>query len=404
VLMVGLTGGIGAGKSTVAGRLARAGAVVVDADALAREVLAPATPGLAAVLARFGDRFRTVDGSLDRTGLGRLVFADPDARAALNAIVHPLVRARFAAVVAATAATAAGSVLVHDVPLLVELGMGPQYHLVVVVGAPAEERVRRLVTERAMAAADARARLAAQASDQQRRAAADVWLDNTRATPELLTAVDRLWRDRLAPYAANLATGRRTRRPDVPVLVSHDPAWAGQTDRLGARIAWLCREHPRAGELSVAHIGSTAIPGVRAKAVLDLQLAVPSLAVADELEPALSSGGFVRIVGVGQDNPKPVDPDPAHWHKRFYGGCDPGQLVHLHVRATGSAGWRYALLMRDWLRADPAAAADYQAHKLYLAAVNASTDDYAAAKEPWFDKALPLAHSWAVRTGWTPSW
>lgn len=331
MLLVGLTGGIAAGKSTVAARLAGRGAVVVDADALARAAVEPGTSGLAAVLDRFGAGVRAADGTLDRAALGRVVFADAAARDDLNGIVHPLVRARFAATVAAVPA---GSVVVHDVPLLVELAMGPQYHLVVVVGADAGERVRRLIAERGMTDADARARIAAQATDTDRHAAADVWLDNTGVTPELLRAVDALMADRLVPYAANLAAHRRPQRPDVPVLVAHDAVRAGTADRLGARISWLCRDHPRAGDLWVAHLGSTSIPGIRAQAVIDLQLAVPSLTVADELEPALSGGGFVRMAD-DDAGPKPVDPDPAHRRTRLYGGCDPGQLVQLHVRTTG---------------------------------------------------------------------
>lgn len=398
VLVVGLTGGTGAGKSTVAARLAGLGARVVDADALAREVVQVGTAGLAAVVAAFGPGVLGGDGALDRPALGRVVFTDPAALARLNGIVHPLVRARF---VQEVAATPAGTVLVHDVPLLVELGMGPQYHLVVVVHADADERVRRLVVERGWDPDDAHARLAAQAGDDARRAAADVWLDNTRATDDLFARVDELWRQRLVPYAANTAAHRRTRRPDTPTLVAPDPAWPGQAARLGERIRWLCREHPAAPTLAVEHIGSTAVPGLRAKAVIDLQLAAPSLDVADELGPALAGGGFVRVVGVDRDHPKPVDPDSANWSKRFYGGTDPGVIVHLHVRVTGSAGWRYALVFRDWLRADRPAREAYETEKLRLAGIGPTTEDYAEAKEPWFDDALTRAETWAVRTGWT---
>lgn len=399
VLLVGLTGGIAAGKSTVAARLHDLGARVVDADALARQVVEPGTAGLAAVVDAFGPAVVRADGFLDRPALGRVVFADPVARERLNGIVHPLVRGRFAA---AVAATPVGSVLVHDVPLLVELGMGPQYNLVVVVHADAAERVRRLVAERGMTEDDAGARLASQADDAAREAAADVWLDNTRAAPDVLAEVDRLWADRLVPYAANLAAHRRAARLGTVTLAPYDPAWAVQAARQGARIRWLCRGHPRAGELAVEHIGSTAVAGLRAKPVIDLQLAVPSLSVADEVEPTLTAGGFVRSIGNDVDSPKPVDPDPAHWRKRFYGGCDPGLVVHLHVRATGSAGWRYAVLFRDWLRGDAGARAAYEARKLRLAAEHPVAADYAVAKESWFDDALARAEDWAGRTGWRP--
>lgn len=399
MLVVGLTGGTGAGKSTVAAHLAGRGARVVDADALAREVVRVGSPGLAAVAAAFGPAVLGADGALDRPALGRVVFTDPAALTRLNGIVHPLVRGLF---VEQVAATPAGTVLVHDVPLLVELGTGPQYHLVVVVHADAGERVRRLVAERGWDPADARARLAAQAGDDARRAAADVWLDNTRATDDLFTRVDELWRDRLVPYAANLAAHRRSRRPNAPTLVPHDPAWAAQGARLGARIGWLCREHPGTDRLAVEHIGSTAVPGLRARAVIDLQLAVPELAVADRLEPALSDGGFVRVAGKDSDSPEALDRDPTHWAKLFYGGTDPGIVVHLHVRETGSAGWRYALLSRDWLRADRPAREAYEAEELRLAATHPTTEAYAQAKEPWFDDALARAEAWAIRSGWAP--
>jgi len=174
VLRVGLTGGIGAGKSTVAARLAEHGAVVIDSDKIAREVVAAGTEGLAKVVAAFGSGLLTADGELDRPALAKIVFDDEQARNTLNGIVHPLVRDRSADLVARAAPDA---IVVHDIPLLVENGLGPAFHLVLVVHAPAEVRVRRLI-ERGMAEGDVRARIASQASDRQHRAAADVWLDN----------------------------------------------------------------------------------------------------------------------------------------------------------------------------------------------------------------------------------
>ena len=194
MLRIGLTGGIGAGKSTVARELERLGAVVIDADALAREVVAPGTEGLAAVVAEFGEGV-VVDGALDRPALGRIVFADPDARARLEAITHPLIGVE-------TARRLAGlpqdSVVVHDVPLIVENGLADNYDLVVVVGADEDVRLERLVRDRGMRPEDARARIRAQATDAQRRAVADVWLDNSGTEEELLAQVRRLWDDRLA--------------------------------------------------------------------------------------------------------------------------------------------------------------------------------------------------------------
>ncbi|HZB67464.1 MAG TPA: dephospho-CoA kinase, partial [Ornithinibacter sp.] len=169
MLRVGLTGGIGSGKSTVSAQLASLGAVVVDADAVAREVVEPGMPAFAAVVERFGPEVLRPDGALDRPALGRLVFADPAALRDLEAITHPQIWARTEEIVAGARPDA---VVVHDMPLLVEKGMGAEYHLVLVVGAAEEVRLRRLVDQRGMSEADARARIAAQADDDARRAAA----------------------------------------------------------------------------------------------------------------------------------------------------------------------------------------------------------------------------------------
>ena len=195
MLRIGLTGGIGSGKSTVSRLLAEHGAVIVDADAIAREVVEPGTEGLAAVVEAFGSRVLAADGSLDRPALAALVFADPEARSRLDAIVHPLVRAR-ATEVAATAAPDA--VVVHDVPLLVETGQAGLYDVVVVVEADPETRVARLV-QRGLTAEDARARMAAQATDEQRRAVADVVLANGGTPEQLADHVDRVWAERVRP-------------------------------------------------------------------------------------------------------------------------------------------------------------------------------------------------------------
>jgi dephospho-CoA kinase len=195
VLSIGLTGGIGSGKSTVSALLAARGAVVVDADRIAREVVEPGTPGLAAVVDAFGPEVLGPDGALDRPALAAVVFADPGARARLDAIVHPLVRARAAALAAEAPADA---VVVHDVPLLVETGRWEPYDLVLVVQADPETRVARLV-RRGLTEDDARARMAAQATDEQRRAVADVVLDNSGSPEELEAQVDRFWTERVAP-------------------------------------------------------------------------------------------------------------------------------------------------------------------------------------------------------------
>ena len=194
MLRIGLTGGIGSGKSTVAALLAARGAVVVDADKIAREVVEPGTPGLAAVVEAFGEGV-LAGGSLDRPALAAIVFTDPDARARLDAIVHPLVRERSVELVAGAPADA---VLVNDVPLLVETGQAGTYDLVLVVEADLAIRLTRLV-ERGLSQEDARARIASQATDDQRRAVADVVLDNSGTREQLAEQVARFWAERVEP-------------------------------------------------------------------------------------------------------------------------------------------------------------------------------------------------------------
>lgn len=188
--MVGLTGGIGAGKSAVAERLAALGAVIIDADRLAREVVEPGTPGLAAVVEAFGDGVLTADGALDRAAMASRIFGSDEARATLEGIVHPLVRARTAELVAAAPD---GAVVVNDVPLLVEKQMSRLYETVVIVFASLPTRLDRLVRLRGMTPEEARARIAAQATDEQRRAVADVSIVNDGTPAELDAAVATAW-------------------------------------------------------------------------------------------------------------------------------------------------------------------------------------------------------------------
>ena len=199
---IGLTGGIASGKSVAARRLAELGAVVIDSDLLAREAVAPGSPGLDAVVEAFGPTVLAADGSLDRGALASIVFADPAARARLDAIVHPIVRRLSAERSAAAATVDHGAVVVHDIPLLVETGQSDDFHVVVVVDAPALLRVERLVRLRGMDRAAAEARVAAQASDAERLAVADVVLDGTGSEDELRAQVDALW-ERLAVERAD---------------------------------------------------------------------------------------------------------------------------------------------------------------------------------------------------------
>jgi dephospho-CoA kinase len=190
---MGLTGGIAAGKSVASRRLAELGAVVVDHDLLAREAVAPASVGLAEVVEAFGPQVLAGDGSLDRPALGRLVFDDAEARGRLEEIVHPQVRRLAAEQEAAAGAADPRAVVVHDVPLLVETGQADRFHLLAVVDAPAAQRVERLVTARSLTEEEARSRVAAQADDDERRAAADVVLDGSGSPEELRDQVDALW-------------------------------------------------------------------------------------------------------------------------------------------------------------------------------------------------------------------
>lgn len=193
MLLVGLTGGIGSGKSEVARRLAALGAVLIDADVLARDVVAVGTPGLAEVMAAFGPAVVGADGSLDRDALAARVFGDPEALAQLNAIVHPLVGARTAELVAAAVQADPNAIVVNDVPLLVEAGLASRYGAVVVVAATPETQLRRLVEQRGMSEADARARIAAQAPLEDKLAVADYVVRNDGDLDALDTQVRELW-------------------------------------------------------------------------------------------------------------------------------------------------------------------------------------------------------------------
>ncbi|WP_181034968.1 dephospho-CoA kinase [Arthrobacter sp. B0490] len=233
MLRVGLTGGIAAGKSVVARRLADLGAVVVDADLLAREAVAPGSPGLAEVVSAFGPGVLGTDGALDRPALGALVFADASARERLNGIVHPRVRALAAAIVDGAPEDA---VVVEDIPLLVETGQAARFHLVVVVDAPDEERIGRMVRDRGMDPGDARRRIAAQASRDDRLREADAVLANDRTLDDLLDATDALWHRRIVPFRDNLSAGVPAAEPTGP-LAAGLAGTSGPGRRIRAKLA-----------------------------------------------------------------------------------------------------------------------------------------------------------------------
>jgi dephospho-CoA kinase len=400
MLRIGLTGGMGAGKSTVARILAECGAVIIDSDVIAREVVAPGTVGLAALAEAFGPDILAADGSLDRPALAAKAFGSDAARAQLNSITHPLVGKRTAELIAAAPSDA---ILVQDIPLLVENGLAPLMNLVLVVDVPAETRIHRLVEFRGVSESDARARISAQATDEQRHAVADVLLDNSGAAGEIEPVVRQLWAQRLVPFERNLRTGTAARGKEVRV-VPPNPEWAAQAQRLIARLWVACG--PAASRID--HIGSTSVPELPAEDVIDLQITVADLAAADELRDALGAAGFPVRPDVTGDRPKPTAADPsgtdtALWAKRFHASADPGRVADVHIRAAGSPGQEFALLFRDWLRADAAARAEFvevkregEAKAAGLTGA-AATLAYLDIKEPWFDAAYARTLAWRDR-------
>ncbi|HEX7323404.1 MAG TPA: dephospho-CoA kinase [Mycobacterium sp.] len=376
MLRIGLTGGIGAGKSAVSAAFAEFGAVVVDGDVLAREVVEPGTPGLAALVAAFGPEILLPNGALNRPALAAVAFTDDGKRARLNGIVHPLVAGRRAEIIAGVPDDA---VVVEDIPLLVESQMAPLFPLVVIVHADQDLRVTRLVHQRGMSETDARARIAAQAGEEQRRAVADVWLDNSGTRADLTERCRDVWRHRIRPFADNLHARRAVDTPRQ--VVPADPTWPAQASRILARVRTACGHRA----LRVDHIGPTAVPGVAGRDVIDVQVTVDSLGVADELAENLLSAGYPRIEHITTDEAQPDarssvaeydhSDDPALWHKLIHGSADPGRPTYLHIRVNGWPGQQFALLFVDWLAANPAVGA---------------ADAY---REAW---------AWADRTGWRP--
>lgn len=299
MLRVGLTGGIGAGKSTVTAELAALGAVVVDADRVAREVVEPGTAGLAQVVEAFGEDVLDAEGRLDRPALGRVVFGDDAARSRLNAILHPRIGARTAEL---AAAAPEDGVVVHDVPLLVENGLAPTFALVVVVDAPEDVRVARLIGSRDLTEDDARARIRAQATDQARRAAADVWLDNAGDVEAVHEQVRALWADRIVPFEAGLRAGRAAPWPTE--VVDPDPAWPEQGRRLAGRIQAAGGDQVA----SVTHVGPTAEPGRAAPDVIELLVRTAEGADAEQLAAALAGAGFPEVTPGCHGNADPARP------------------------------------------------------------------------------------------------
>ncbi len=384
MLRLGLTGGIGSGKSSVAALLRELGAVVTDADLVAREIVQPGQPALAAIAAEFGPQVVKPDGTLDRPALAAIVFPSPERLLALEAITDPAIAARSGQL---RAEVPPDRIDVYDFPLLVERGSWVHEHLTLAVGASERVRVKRLVEQRGLPERDVRARIAAQADDEQRRAAADMWVDNDGSRGATRAAVARIWRDRLVPYDENLRRGIRAAPPETTRLVVADRTWAAQGSRVVARIAAAL-----AGlGARVDHAGSTSVSRLPGTDVVDIQVGVRRLADADRpaFGAAMQKAGYLLAQDASRD-------------KRFYGGTDPGRVVDVHVREVGSAGHDFTLAFRDWLRALPAEREAYAAEKARLAAQHPRASDYGRAKQEWFDTAYERVMAWTKDVGWTP--
>jgi dephospho-CoA kinase len=403
LLRIGLTGGIGAGKSTVSATFSELGGIVVDGDVISREVVAPGTEGLAKRVEAFGADILLPDGALNRPALAAVAFSDDEKLKTLNGIVHPLVGKRREALIAAAPT---GAVIIEDIPLLVESQMAPMFPLVIIVHADEDVRIARLIEHRGFSEADARARIAAQATVEQRKVVADVWLENHGGPDELKQQAVALWNDRVLPFARNLDAA--TPAAVAPRLVPADSTWPDQADRIVNRLNTACGHRA----IRIDHIGSTSVPGLAAKDVIDVQVTVASLEVADELADALTAAGYPRREDVTADIAKPDGrstnsafdhtDDPALWHKRYHASADPGRPTHLHIRVDGWPNQQFALLFGDWLRAEPGVRDEYLAVKRDAAAAHSVSAQYADAKEPWFLEAYQRAWAWADATGWRP--
>ena len=381
---------MGAGKSTVARLLAECGAVVIDSDALAREVVGSGTDGLAAVVEAFGTRILDDAGQMDRAAVAQLVFEDGGARRRLEEIIHPRVRARAAEL---TEAAADDAVVVHDIPLLAEGGLAPTFDLVWVVVADLDVRLERL-ERRGVDREAALARIRAQTADETRLAIADVVIDNSGTVDRTAKAVNRLWQDRLVPFEENKRRRAVQRYEGGVQILPYDPRWPHRFERLAARLRHVLGDEA----IGIEHIGSTAVPGLAAKNVIDVQIGVADLEVADRFAQRLVDAGFPPIP-IHYDMPKPFAPDRSDWEKRLHAGADPENLCHVHIRRDGSPGWFVALAMRDFLREFPNERDEYARVKRELAASTGNVEEYAELKDPWFDQVWPRIEEWARDAG-----
>lgn len=352
VLRIGLSGGIGAGKSTVSSTFAAEGGIIVDGDVISREVVAPGTEGLAALVTAFGEEILLPDGALNRPALAAVAFSDEEKLATLNSIVHPLVGKRRAELIDDAPV---GSVVVEDIPLLVESQMAPMFPLVVMVHAEEDVRVARLTQYRGFSEEDARARIAAQATVEQRQAVADVWLDNSGSAEDLAAQARALWEQRIVPFARNVQAGVPAASPTE--AVAYDDIWAEQAGRIVARLKTACGHRA----VRVDHIGPTAIAGTTARDIIDIQITVTSMDIADELAEHLCAAGYPRVADITAD-PAEQDArstvaefdhsdDTSLWQKRFHASADPGRPTGVHIRVDGWPNQQYGLLTVAWAAA-----------------------------------------------------
>lgn len=380
MLIVALTGGIGSGKSAAAEYLRECGAITVDSDQLARLVVEPGTPGLAALADRFGAEVIKA-GNLDRAKMASIVFADAQARADLEGIIHPLIRAEFARFVTQQSADA---IIVNEVPLLAEKQLQGGYQLVLAVTSSEANRRARLQS-RGLVEAEIDARLKAQMSDSERVAYCDVILDNNGSPEDLRESVNQLWTTRLKPFEENLRLERSASRTGTVSIQASDPQWPVVAQRLISRL----QAHVDA--VRIEHIGSTSVPGLKAKNVIDLQVSVSDLSKVSATQ--FLQAGFVPHP-ITEDSPRPSAPQ-ERWAKKFFVSADPMRAVNVHVREVGSHGERFAMTFRDWLRSDAQARLEYQDLKERTAKEHPVSSDYAEAKEPWFSQIEERMMQWA---------
>jgi len=288
VIRLGLTGGIGAGKSTVARVFTERGAYLIDADKIAREVVEPGTEGLAQLVEAFGAEILDDQGALNRPALAAIAFADEESRQRLNGITHPLIGARTQALMDSAPADA---IILQDMPLLVESHAAPFFHLVILVGLDEEIRLHRLTTLRGLDEADARARIASQATDEQRRAVADVWLDNSGTPEQLAAAATAVWEQRLVPLEANVRLGRIA-EPN-PELVAAEPNPEALPTRLTNRL-W-----------ALAGDNATAVTAASGTLGPELTVTARDADAATALRELLPAGGFPAA---GDDRYASADP------------------------------------------------------------------------------------------------